>query len=1330
MAKVPEEPVMADNFRQQLLSETKLVKDCCEKSSGTMSELLQAMMGIKGEISNFLKEIEELNKKSEKSVKSDKEDNKDRDRDYRLQGLLLRTSRKSLHQLNNINQSLGSGPIPTRGSGGGVPTPTTSAEDFERIIRERAETESGGDGSGGDGGGGGRGGRGEEDFAGRFARRVAAISSEILGGWSLQDLFAGSIRDVTEYRSNMRMLAYETEGLTEDTRGLQAEFASLGDDVVKITGHSLDETQKAYEKILKKGVRDRKEALKVVKTSLHASTMLGSDASQTADLFGDWHRTLDLSANQMDQLARDSKSIARSTGITGDELIGVMKKSEGILRNLRNQGNLTNSAAKNVIRAMAEAEKLGIGDLQSTVLTALSSSHKFFHETDERTKRFLVTMGARMGKLGEMQAGVFSKNRKNMGLMANEMKNVLAELTMGRAASFKDLDKLSAEEKMILEQQLQAMFGMSIGEFQKLGEAQEKAGRTLGQTFADLRNEMNTGNLTAEEKLKLEKQMNDLLKDTGLKTLSEYSEKLKNGMSTTQAASEIFDETNENYAELREDINDSLREQFRQEGLNEKQIEQKLAGLSAEEKIQQASLIGARKLQEQAKKEGVTSVKLTTSRGEETFDVSTLENQLRAAQQAGDETRIRELNEAISQAQQQVDVKEKKGSDPLTEANQLLKETNEYLRTLVGSYVGQLIDALGSVGLILLGFGGAIAGLATYLPGLMTALLSFRGIFGGIRGLFGGRGVGGGGGGGGPFGFLGGLLKGIGDNLKGIAGLGLLSAALLVAGIAMTEFSKVKWEDVGKGIVTLTALTAAAYAISKIQRNIIMGAAGIMAISGALCFAALCFNSFAEVDWSSIMKGTVALAAVSLVGVLAGKFAKDIIAGALGILVLSGALWVLGKALQQFSSIGWETLGLAAVALVGFAIAAGIMGIPPILPAILMGAVAIGALGIALGLFGLGLIPVAYAMKIFSEAFGIFIDQIMKLSTVDSTKLLMIGPALAGIGIGAAIFAAGMAAATAGGVISGLASLFGVKSPLDRIKEFVPIADQIASIGKGFKDFGDGIVGIANGIKELDGESLASLKNKILEFLDIGSTDEMKIMAEYLEKIAESLEKINKAKITSKIETESLVEGGKTKETAEQALKSSTIKSRTETAEQAALKTSVGSAVDKTNRSIETELSRLSGQLSEKESLDMFGISNKDLSKEFDAANQPSPFAIKEDIDVTPTVQPKLGDVVTNIVREKTSSESGVTKLQSDELSNIESASKEQNDHLLEVTNKLEKIAQLLTPSGGGTVGESSQIAGSTKDKRVPAGAVAMGTLKYGKPSDSSNRDVVNPGQC
>jgi hypothetical protein len=90
----------------------------------------------------------------------------------------------------------------------------------------------------------------------------------------------------------MKEIAFQTQGVTGDFRGMQKEFANLGDSVVSETGKSVDALQKAVTSNFKKGFKNQKDGLKVLKSGLHLSTMIGSETQQTADLFGDWHRTL------------------------------------------------------------------------------------------------------------------------------------------------------------------------------------------------------------------------------------------------------------------------------------------------------------------------------------------------------------------------------------------------------------------------------------------------------------------------------------------------------------------------------------------------------------------------------------------------------------------------------------------------------------------------------------------------------------------------------------------------------------------------------------------------------------------------------------------------------------------------------------------------------------------------------------------------------------------------------------------------------------------------------------------------------------------------------
>jgi hypothetical protein len=84
-------------------------------------------------------------------------------------------------------------------------------------------------------------------------------------------------------------------------------------------------------------------------------------------------------------------------------------------------------------------------------------------------------------------------------------------------------------------------------------------------------------------------------------------------------------------------------------------------------------------------------------------------------------------------------------------------------------------------------------------------------------------------------------------------------------------------------------------------------------------------------------------------------------------------------------------------------------------------------------------------------------------------------------------------------------SLFGAKSPLDRIKDFVPYADKISILGAGIKAFGEGVTAIATNVASFDTDALGKLKDKLLEFAAAGSSDEVKLTAEYLASIGTSL---------------------------------------------------------------------------------------------------------------------------------------------------------------------------------------------------------------------------------
>jgi hypothetical protein len=152
---------------------------------------------------------------------------------------------------------------------------------------------------------------------------------------------------------------------------------------------------------------------------------------------------------------------------------------------------------------------------------------------------------------------------------------------------------------------------------------------------------------------------------------------------------------------------------------------------------------------------------------------------------------------------------------------------------------------------------------------------------------------------------------------------------------------------------------------------------------------------------------------------------------------------------------------------------------------------------------GVALWAVGKGLKVFGEGLAV-------VGAVDGGNLISIGAGLGAIGLGLASFSAGSLLATSTGVITGIASLFGVKSPFDRIKEFVPLADKISMVGLGIKNFGAGILDMNTGLNGFNKSALVDLQGQLAEFAIAGSSDAMRQTAEYLTQIGGALGNISK----------------------------------------------------------------------------------------------------------------------------------------------------------------------------------------------------------------------------
>lgn len=203
-----------------------------------------------------------------------------------------------------------------------------------------------------------------------------------------------------------------------------------------------------------------------------------------------------------------------------------------------------------------------------------------------------------------------------------------------------------------------------------------------------------------------------------------------------------------------------------------------------------------------------------------------------------------------------------------------------------------------------------------------------------------------------------------------------IAVALGVLAVSLWILSKIPVEGLVKA---LTALGAATWIFSKFTSGIVKMVEGLegkgvnlkliavsvalMALGLAMVFLATAFRIMNKVDLSSVVKGLatiwVVMMAMEKLGNLGAHAAKNMIAGAVAIGLISGAMIGLALALLLFKLVDWGSMGKAGVALLGVSLAVGALamipyqGIAKVGVAMLAAAVGMNAIAVALIMFAL-----------------------------------------------------------------------------------------------------------------------------------------------------------------------------------------------------------------------------------------------------------------------------------------------------------------------------------------------------------------------------------------
>lgn len=242
---------------------------------------------------------------------------------------------------------------------------------------------------------------------------------------------------------------------------------------------------------------------------------------------------------------------------------------------------------------------------------------------------------------------------------------------------------------------------------------------------------------------------------------------------------------------------------------------------------------------------------------------------------------------------------------------------------------GSLIAAAGSIGGVLLAFGGTMA--------IVSSIKNIR-------------------------------KERIVNFLK--ASLVLIPISLALGAVAHAgEWSSIAAAGVAVS-VTLLAF-AGALAIVSTAGNINLSQLATFAIASAtLIPIAYSISLLAEYDWLSMLSAAGAmsltlLAVATALMILSGSGLNSL-AGAGSLLIVSGGLILMAQAFQKMQLVKWETLGKAGAVIAAMAAAILLLGATFSISAI--GAIVLVALAVALDLVGLAMIAAAKGMQMFTPS--------------------------------------------------------------------------------------------------------------------------------------------------------------------------------------------------------------------------------------------------------------------------------------------------------------------------------------------------------------------------
>ena len=238
-------------------------------------------------------------------------------------------------------------------------------------------------------------------------------------------------------------------------------------------------------------------------------------------------------------------------------------------------------------------------------------------------------------------------------------------------------------------------------------------------------------------------------------------------------------------------------------------------------------------------------------------------------------------------------------------------------------------------------------------------------------------------------GAIGGLLLELGlfvnltGNAKHVFSTGLsliaISAAMKILASAVSDFAKMNWSEIGRGLTAMAgALAEMVIALKLMPKNVLSTGTGLVVVGAALNIISEALGKMGGMSWGELAKGLAAMGGSMLILALGLNGMKKAVKGAAALAITTAALALLVPELKILGSMDIKQIGIALLALVGSFAVLGVAAklLSPLAGSMVKVAGAVSLFGIACALAGTGILAVSVGLTALTASLVVVVSSL------------------------------------------------------------------------------------------------------------------------------------------------------------------------------------------------------------------------------------------------------------------------------------------------------------------------------------------------------------------